>query len=69
MERFINIARSIAELEVFNAYRIVRLDIQLNKIETKFHAFLTLEGATGKDQINIEILPNGSFKELWEVER
>ena len=66
MEKFIRIAESIADLEVFNEYQIARLDIQLNEIETQFHAFLTLRAPSGKDTIDIEILPNGSFKELWD---
>lgn len=65
MEKFVKIADSIDYLDVFNAYRIVRLDIQLNTKENRFHAYLTMEGTTGKDQINIEIFPDGSFRELW----
>ena len=68
IEKFSNIACSIEELDVYNAYQIVRLDIQLNKNENRFHAFLVLEGISGPDQINIEILPDCSFHEVWREE-
>lgn len=63
MKKFINIAESIADLKVYSCYRMVRLDIQFNKNDQQFHAFLELE-ASGHEQIEIEILPNGSFIEL-----
>lgn len=62
MEKFINIAKSINNLIVYNAYKIARIDIQL--VDHEFHAFLTLQGNEGNSTIDIHIYPDCSFEEV-----
>lgn len=64
MEKFIRIAESIADLTVYNAYKIMRIDIQFHVDDNKFHAYVTMGGVNGPDEINIRINPDGSFYEV-----